>query len=200
MYRPTYRLRQVICTQSKSSLQYSNTYTTQLFSTPVIPSPLSASSTDMNRSRKNYLAEAFALISTFRREASSLEESMEWFIEEQAFLLWYDLAPPPPTSLPISCQQVVFFTSLPVCHQSGLLGGETEWGGGGEGAKSYVGDKASWSSINHLVLSALLSDVLKGVGSTGRQPPPLSSVLYRIISKRRYILAAQLLLREKSGT
>jgi hypothetical protein len=29
---------------------------------------------------------------------------------------------------------------------------------------------------------------------------PLSSVLYRIISKRRYILAAQLLLREKSGT
>jgi hypothetical protein len=35
---------------------------------------------------------------------------------------------------------------------------------------------------------------------TGRQLPPLSSVLYRIISKRRYILAAQLLLREKSGT
>jgi hypothetical protein len=35
---------------------------------------------------------------------------------------------------------------------------------------------------------------------TGRQLPPLSSVLYRIISKRRYILAAQLLPREKSGT
>jgi hypothetical protein len=35
--------------------------------------------------------------------------------------------------------------------------------------------------------------------STGRQLPTLSSVLYRIISKRRYILAAQLLLREKSG-
>jgi hypothetical protein len=35
---------------------------------------------------------------------------------------------------------------------------------------------------------------------TGRQLPPLFSVLYRIISKRRYILAAQLLLREKSGT
>jgi hypothetical protein len=35
--------------------------------------------------------------------------------------------------------------------------------------------------------------------STGRQLRPLSSVLYRIISKRRYILAAQLLLREKSG-
>ncbi len=37
-------------------------------------------------------------------------------------------------------------------------------------------------------------------GSTGRQLPPLSSVLYRIISKRRYILDTQLLLREKSGT
>jgi hypothetical protein len=35
---------------------------------------------------------------------------------------------------------------------------------------------------------------------TGRQLRPLSSVLYRIIPKRRYILAAQLLLREKSGT
>ncbi len=38
------------------------------------------------------------------------------------------------------------------------------------------------------------------VEATGRQLPPLSSVLYRIISKRRYILAAQLLLRVKSGT
>jgi hypothetical protein len=36
--------------------------------------------------------------------------------------------------------------------------------------------------------------------ATGRQLPPLPSVLYRIISKRCYILAAQLLLREKSGT
>jgi hypothetical protein len=34
--------------------------------------------------------------------------------------------------------------------------------------------------------------------TTGRQPPP--SVLYGIISKRRSVLAAQLLLREKSGS
>ncbi len=34
---------------------------------------------------------------------------------------------------------------------------------------------------------------------TGRQPPPLSSVLYRIIYKRRSVVAAQELLREKSG-
>jgi hypothetical protein len=34
---------------------------------------------------------------------------------------------------------------------------------------------------------------------TGRQLPPLSSVLYGIISRRRSVLAAQLLLREKSG-
>ena len=37
------------------------------------------------------------------------------------------------------------------------------------------------------------------VHSTGRQPPPLSSVLYRIIYKRRSVVAAQELLREKSG-
>jgi hypothetical protein len=35
--------------------------------------------------------------------------------------------------------------------------------------------------------------------TTGRQLPPLSSVLYGIISRRRSVLAAQLLLREKSG-
>jgi hypothetical protein len=35
--------------------------------------------------------------------------------------------------------------------------------------------------------------------TTARQPPPLSSVLYRIISERRSELAAQLLLREKLG-
>jgi hypothetical protein len=33
---------------------------------------------------------------------------------------------------------------------------------------------------------------------TGRQPPPLSSVLYRIIYKRRSVVATQVLLREKS--
>jgi hypothetical protein len=35
--------------------------------------------------------------------------------------------------------------------------------------------------------------------TTGRKLPPLSSVLYGIISKRRSVLAAQLILREKSG-
>jgi hypothetical protein len=34
---------------------------------------------------------------------------------------------------------------------------------------------------------------------TGRQPPPLSSVLYGIIYKRYSVVAAQVLLREKSG-
>jgi hypothetical protein len=51
--------------------------------------------------------------------------------------------------------------------------------------------------------AAMLDYVLQGrmpaAHCTGRQLPPLSSVLYRIISKRRSVLAAQLLLREKSG-
>jgi hypothetical protein len=36
------------------------------------------------------------------------------------------------------------------------------------------------------------------VRTTGRQPPPLSSVLYGIIYKRCSVVAAQVLLREKS--
>jgi hypothetical protein len=47
--------------------------------------------------------------------------------------------------------------------------------------------------------AAVRDTCVKSVNITGRQLPPLSSVLYRIISKRRNILAAQLLLREKSG-
>ncbi len=51
------------------------------------------------------------------------------------------------------------------------------------------------------VYSLEMGGVVQARGqSTGRQLRPLSSVLYRIIYKRRYILAAQLLLREKSGT
>jgi hypothetical protein len=42
-------------------------------------------------------------------------------------------------------------------------------------------------------------EVLVEVKRTGRQPPPLSSVLYRIIYKRRSVVAAQVLLRENSG-
>jgi hypothetical protein len=52
-------------------------------------------------------------------------------------------------------------------------------------------------------LSALRHRIQKkdllSVYFTGRQPPHLYSVLYGIISKRRSVLAAQVLLREKSG-
>jgi hypothetical protein len=109
-----------------------------------------------------------ALIFTYRREASSVEESIERFIEEQAFLLSYDLAPPPPTPPP----HLPTASRLPVCHQSGLL-----WGGGG-GAKSYVRRRESLLVLNKSfsTLSALLSDVLKGVG-TGQ---PGEDVLYML--------------------
>ncbi len=45
----------------------------------------------------------------------------------------------------------------------------------------------------------VLSECHQWVSVTGRQPPPLSSVLSRIIYKRRSVVAAQVLLREKSG-
>ncbi len=41
-------------------------------------------------------------------------ESIEWFIEDQAFLRSYDSAPRPPPS-PLSRQQLVSLFSLPVC-------------------------------------------------------------------------------------
>ncbi len=49
------------------------------------------------------------------------------------------------------------------------------------------------------VKRVLQSDTIICYPLTGRQLPPLSSVLYGIISGRHSVLAAQLLLREKSG-
>ena len=57
--------------------------------------------------------------------------------------------------------------------------------------------QVDWAAAQHL-LSPFSSPFFR-VKCTGRQPPPLSSVLYRIIYKRRSVVAAQVLLREKSG-
>ncbi len=53
--------------------------------------------------------------------------------------------------------------------------------------------------VSALIAGAYTATLYVMVHITGRQPPPLSSVLYMIISGRRSVLAAQLLLREKSG-
>ncbi len=50
-------------------------------------------------------------------------ESIEGFIENQAFLLSFDLAPPPPAS-PLPVSKLSLFISLPVCRRSSLLTGE----------------------------------------------------------------------------
>jgi hypothetical protein len=69
-------------------------------------------------------------------------------MENQAFSLSYDLAPPPT----LSCKQVVSFSQSscvsPVELTDGRGGGEESGGG----AKTYVGEKA-WSSINPSILS-----------------------------------------------
>ncbi len=57
-------------------------------------------------------------------------ESIGWFIEEQAFLRWYHLAPPPPPPLPFSSQQVVSL-SVFLCmvgRAYWLWGGARGWG------------------------------------------------------------------------
>ncbi len=78
-----------------------------------------------------------------------IAESIEWFTEDQASSPWYDLAPPPPS--PIST-----VNSTGDTHEDLHVERDTtccQEGGRGI-AKSYVGKKA-WSSINHLILSAI---------------------------------------------
>ncbi len=66
-------------------------------------------------------------------------ESIEWFIEDQAFSPSYDLAPPPPPpSSPVS--KLSFFLSL--------LRGEWGWG-----RSHIIRHEKAWSSINHLINS-----------------------------------------------
>jgi hypothetical protein len=62
-------------------------------------------------------------------------ESIEWFIEVQAFSPSHDLAPPPPLP-PLSVSKLSLFLILPVYRRS----------------ISHNGEKA-WSSINHSMLS-----------------------------------------------
>ncbi len=52
---------------------------------------------------------------------------IEWFIENQAFLRTYALAPPRPPPPPSPLSKLSLFLSLPVCRRSSLL---TERGGG----------------------------------------------------------------------
>ncbi len=71
-------------------------------------------------------------------------ESIEWFIEDQAFLWSYDLDSPPSPPLPTSpVSKVSLFLDLPVRSRVG-----------GMGAKSYDREKA-WSSTNHSILSGV---------------------------------------------
>jgi len=77
-----------------------------------------------------------------------LADNIDSFIEDQAFLPSYEMAPPPTFSPTVS--KLSLFLSLPVCRCSSLLTGEE--GRGGRGAKSYVDEKAL-SSINHSILS-----------------------------------------------
>jgi hypothetical protein len=84
-----------------------------------------------------FLLRSPAKLSSSRR--SLQPESIEWLIEDHAFL------PSPTPSLSLQ------YLSLPVCRRSGLLTGEGRRGGGG--AKSYDGEKGL-SSLNHSIHSA----------------------------------------------
>ncbi len=77
-------------------------------------------------------------------------ESIEWFIENQAFLRSYDSAPrPPPLPSPSLVSKLSLFLSLSVCRRSGEVGSGR---GGGLEAKAYDREK-TWPSINHSIVS-----------------------------------------------
>ncbi len=83
--------------------------------------------------------------------ALSLAESVEWFMEDQAFSQSYDLDPPTPTpSSPVS--KLYRRHTERLRKRDNLLTREGE--GGGRGSKSYDSETA-WSSINNSILSAL---------------------------------------------
>ncbi len=96
-------------------------------------------------------------------------ESIERFLENQAFLRLYDSAPRPPPS-PIS--KLSLFLSQSFCMSPVEL---TLWGGGGggHGAKSNDREKA-WSSINHSMLSE--ATCIQG-GRKEIHPPPPTAIL-----------------------
>ncbi len=101
--------------------------------------------------------------------STSKSDSIEWFIEAQAFSRSYDIIPrpsPPPYS-PVS--------KLDRRHTGRLLDNLLTGEGGGEeggrGAESYDRKKA-WSSINHSILSAqsvkkTFPGEVEGEGDTG---------------------------------
>jgi hypothetical protein len=76
-------------------------------------------------------------------------DNIESFIDDQAFLPSYEMAPPP-TFSPSTVSKLSLFLSLPVCRCSSLL--TRKVGGGGGGSNLYVCEKAL-SSIDHSILS-----------------------------------------------
>ncbi len=85
----------------------------------------------------------------------SSTESIQLFIEKQAFSLSYDLAPPAPLP-PFRVSKLSLFLSLPACCRSCLLR-RRGWGCWG-GAKSYDAEKAL-ASIYHSILSEVVQVV-----------------------------------------
>jgi hypothetical protein len=76
----------------------------------------------------------FSMLIDSSQSGADQTESIEWFIEDQAFLLSYDSAPRP-LPPPLSCQQLVFLSQSSSVSPVELTAGEGG-GGGGWGAES----------------------------------------------------------------
>ncbi len=95
-----------------------------------------------------------SLVKLFQKPARKLlAENVNWFIDDQAFLLSYDLALPTILPLPPVSQLSL---SLPLCRRSSLLRGEPGEGEGGEPDHRRQDSLVLYKKFNTLWLLVLL--------------------------------------------
>ncbi len=77
--------------------------------------------------------------------------SIEWFLEDRAFLRSYDSAPHSP---PSSVRKLYLFPSLPLCRRWSLLTGQ-RWRGWPRVQIMLYDREKDWPSMKHSILSAM---------------------------------------------
>ncbi len=126
--------------------------TSQLHSHPIIhPPPFGFTSwTHIKNNNKGFFKVLLRSLPVARRCFPPPPESIEWFIEGPCFFRRRIISSSPMHTIPplpsASCPCFSVFLGV-----SGRAYTDGREGGGGRGAKSYVGEKA-WSSINHSIL------------------------------------------------
>ncbi len=103
------------------------------------------------------------------------------------------------SSVTISKRQTSFFGHFFQSYTATILNRQITTRRVGRESAGLVWKSGTQETTWYLDTETAISSISNKVWHTGRQLPPLFSVLYGIISRRRSVLATKLLLREKSG-